>query len=48
VTAAEVHRVAQEYLKPQDMIVVAVGDRARIEPELKHLDIGPVETRAVD
>ena len=48
VTAADVHRVAQEYLKPQDMIVIAVGDRARIEPELRHLDIGPVETRAVD
>jgi zinc protease len=43
VSAAEVQRLAQKYLDPQSMIVVAVGDRARIVPELQKLDLGPVE-----
>jgi zinc protease len=34
-TAADIERVAQRYLDPARMVVVAVGDRARIEPELK-------------
>jgi zinc protease len=48
VTAAEVQRVAGKYLTPEKMVVVAVGDRSQIEPELKKLDLGPVETRTID
>ena len=42
VTAADVERVAKEYLKPDAMVVVAVGDKAKIEPEIKKLDLAPV------
>jgi zinc protease len=37
VSAADVERVATKYLHPESMVVVAVGDRARIEPELEKL-----------
>jgi zinc protease len=42
-TSADVARVAQKYLKPDRMIVAAVGDRAKIEPELKALNLGPIK-----
>jgi zinc protease len=45
VTAAQVHRVANLYLNPDKMAVVAVGDRATIEPELKKLSLGPIAVR---
>jgi zinc protease len=37
VTKAEVDRVAREYLKPELMTILVVGDRARIEGPLKSL-----------
>ena len=43
VTAPEVETMAKKYLVSGNMAVVAVGDRAKIEPELVKLDIGPVE-----
>jgi zinc protease len=45
VTAADVRRVAAQYIHPESAVVIAVGDRAKIEPELKKLSIGPVEVR---
>ena len=45
VTTADVQRVATQYLKPPQMVVVAVGDRKKIEPALKELDVGPIEER---
>ena len=42
VTAADALRVAKQYISPNASVVVAVGDRAKIEPELKKLDLGPV------
>jgi len=48
VTAADVQRVATKYLAPEKMVVVAVGDRSNIEPQLKKLDLGPVEARPID
>ncbi|HUR36560.1 MAG TPA: pitrilysin family protein [Terriglobales bacterium] len=45
INAADVKNAASKYLKPQSMVVVAVGDRAKIEPELKKLNLGPVEVR---
>ncbi|HKQ54018.1 MAG TPA: hypothetical protein VJT74_16700, partial [Pyrinomonadaceae bacterium] len=48
VTAADVQRVAEKYLKPDATVVVAVGDRAQIEPELEKLNLGPVEDRDLD
>jgi len=43
VTAADALRVAKQYINPNATVVVAVGDRAKIEPELKKLDLGPVK-----
>lgn len=43
VTAQEVEAVATKYLKPDNMVVVAVGDKAKIEPEFQKLNLGPIE-----
>lgn len=48
VTAADVQKAAEKYLSPKSMVVVAVGDRSKIEAELKKLDIGPLEVRDAD
>jgi zinc protease len=40
---ADVAKVVGRYLKPQSMVVVAVGDRAKIEPELKKLNLGEIK-----
>ncbi len=45
VSAADVHRVVEKYLTPDKMVVVIAGDRAKIEPELKKLDLGSVEAQ---
>jgi zinc protease len=43
VTPEDVQRVATQYVHPDMSIVVAAGDRAKIEPELKKLSIGTIE-----
>jgi zinc protease len=48
VTADTALAAAKKYLVPDRMIVVAVGDRAKIEPGLRKLNLGGVETRRVD
>jgi zinc protease len=45
VTAADVQRVATAYIHPESSIVVAAGDRAKIEPELQKLSLGSIEVR---
>ena len=42
VTASDIQRAAQRYLDPKHMLIVAVGDRALIVPELRKLDLGAV------
>jgi zinc protease len=42
VTGTDALRVAKQYLHPEATIVVGVGDRAKIEPALKQLDVGPI------
>ena len=42
-TPADIERVAKKYLKPKDMVVVAVGDKAKIVPELEKLNLGPIK-----
>lgn len=48
VSAEEVQQAAREYIKPEEMVIVAVGDRSRIEPELSKLNLGPIEIRDAD
>jgi zinc protease len=49
VTPEQVKQAAIDHIHPKQMIVVAVGDRAKIEPGLKELDKdlnwGPIEYR---
>ena len=45
VTAAQVQAVARKYLVPEQLVVVAVGDRKKIEPQLKKLKLGTLEVR---
>lgn len=48
VTAQQAQAVAQKYLVPQKMVVVAVGDRAMIGPQLDALKLGKTELRDSD
>ena len=45
VTTDQALAVSKKYLVPANMVVIAVGDRAKIEPELKKLNLGMVEIR---
>jgi zinc protease len=47
VTEADVARVAQQYLHPDQLVIVAAGDRAKIEAGLKDAGLGPVEVRDI-
>jgi zinc protease len=48
VTAEDAEMVAKKHLHPEQLILVCVGDRAKIEPELVKLDLGAVEIRDAD
>jgi predicted Zn-dependent peptidase len=48
VTAADVQRVAQKYIAPDQFIVVVVGDRKTIEPGIRALNLGPIEELSVE
>ena len=45
VTAEQALEVARRYLVPDRLVVIAVGDRAAIEAELRKLNLGAVEVR---
>lgn len=47
ITQTEIARAAQGYLHPDQLILIAAGDRAKIEPGLKEAGIGPVEVRDI-
>jgi len=44
-TPDAVEKTAMEYVHPENLIVVAVGDRAKIESGLQQLNLGPIEIR---
>jgi zinc protease len=44
-TPDAVEKTAIEYVHPDNLIVVAVGDRTKIESGLEKLDLGPIEIR---
>ena len=48
VNAADVVKVAQQDLHPDQLVIVAAGDRTKIEPGLKDAGLGPVEVRDIN
>jgi zinc protease len=48
VTAEQAQAVAQKYVLPEKIIVVAVGDRSKIEEDMKKLNLGKMEIRDTD
>jgi zinc protease len=48
VTAADIAQTARERLHPDQLIVVAAGDRSKIESGLKEAGLGPVEVRTIE
>ena len=47
VTQDDISRVVNEYLHPDQLVIVTAGDRAKIEPGLKDAGLGPVEVRDI-
>ena len=48
VTAEQTKAAAEKYLTPEKLVVVAVGDRAKIAAPLQKLNLGAVEVRNAD
>jgi zinc protease len=48
VTIDQAKAAAGKYLAPEKLIVIAVGDRAKIQPGLQKLSLGAVEVRNAD
>jgi zinc protease len=48
ITPADIQATARAHLRPDQLTVVAVGDRATIEPQLAQLGLGPVTVRTPD
>ncbi len=48
VTAADLARVARQYLDPERVAVIVVGDRETIEADVRGLDLGPVRVQTVE
>jgi len=48
VTIEQAQAMAQKYILPEKMIVLAVGDRAKIEEDMKKLNLGKLEIRDTD
>ncbi|MGH7725196.1 MAG: M16 family metallopeptidase [Candidatus Eiseniibacteriota bacterium] len=47
-TAGDVQNVAKEFLKPENMKVIAVGDRSAIQPQIEKLKLGDITYRGAD
>ncbi len=48
ITAPDVQAVAKKYLAPDRMLVIAVGDRSKIEPQIMKLNLGAVAYKDLD
>jgi zinc protease len=44
-TPEEVEKTAIDYIHPEKVILMAVGDRTKIEADLEKLNLGPIELR---
>jgi zinc protease len=45
VTPEAVSKAAKDYIHPENVVLVAVGDKAKIQADLEKLDLGPIELR---
>jgi zinc protease len=45
VNAGDIERVTKEYVHPDELVIVAAGDSAKIAQQLKDANLGPVEMR---
>lgn len=48
VTAADLQKLAAQYIQPDKMAVVIVGDRKTIEDEVRKLNLGPITIVPID
>jgi zinc protease len=48
ISAPDLAAAAREYLTPKQMTIVAVGDRAKIAPQMESLGLGPISYRDPD
>jgi zinc protease len=48
VTSEEAANAALKYIHPENMVFVAVGDKAKIQPEIEKLNLGPIEEWGTD
>jgi len=48
VSLDDVRRVATEYVDPGKVAVVVVGDRSKIEAEVRSLNLGPIKVLSVN
>jgi zinc protease len=48
ITAGDLSAMARKYLVPDRMLIVAVGDRAKIAPQIETLGLGTIALRDVD
>lgn len=48
VTADQAQAMAQKYIHPEKIVVLAIGDRSKIEDEMKKLNLGKMEIRDTD
>ncbi|MEP6782033.1 MAG: pitrilysin family protein [Acidobacteriota bacterium] len=48
VTAADLQRLAAQYIQPDKMAVVVVGDRKLIEAPIRQLNLGPINFITID
>jgi len=48
VTAADLQKLAATYIQPDKMAVVIVGDRAKIEADIRKLNLGPINFVTID
>ena len=48
VTPSDVARVAGQYIDPRSVVVIVVGDRKKIESEIRTLNLGPLKVLSVD
>ena len=48
VTSEQALAMAKKYLATDRLVIIAVGDRSKIEPEIRKLNLGTVEVRTAD